>query len=199
MDKVEAGAKALSAKLDILGSDSETRQSLGQFAMMWTVFENNFELLMWHLKGFNEDGMPWTDKKASVAQWLQFYPEASEGNASASVGHENFCEAGKMLGEYRHAVFHGVYLPGLASTVRNPAWHGMIRKRPTHVAHIDSRLLKMAAIAANGLLQYVISVLKVLEGREQAIHFEAINGLSEAKSYANELRHITELMNSDHV
>ena len=198
MDRVEVEAKVLSAKLDMLGSDAMVREALGMFAMQWTMFENHLELLMWRLLGFDKKGTPRTDAKGGMTSWLKVYRnEIVAVNPSASLASEDFCSATIMLSEYRHAIFHGFYLPGLSAAVRNPAWNGMKRSRPTHVAHIDTRLLKMAAVAANWLLQYVIEVLKVLEGSEPTIRPKILLGLADAKSYSNELRYLTEIMNTE--
>ena len=75
----------------------------------------------------------------------------------------------------------------------NPSWHGEIRKRPSHVARVDATLLDLALDCAWVLCRFVFAAsadpakIMVLTALKRDV--------SRVRGQANELRHLSELMN----
>jgi hypothetical protein len=189
------------ARLTDWGFRPEIQQRIGALAVVWGVFESNLETTLWALRGEEVAGVrPSTDKtqvsdwiRALGADWPQFPREAQDVLRAASL-------AAYDLMEYRHAIVHGWMLrsPTMPSFIRNPRWHGEQRKRPSHDAHVDENLLDMAIDSAWILCRVVFDTRGACIEPAKAASLAALKQeVSRARSQANELRHLTELMNDE--
>jgi hypothetical protein len=106
----------------------------------------------------------------------------------------------KDLMEYRHAIAHGTLLliPGAPTFLRNPRWNRVQRARPSHSAHVDENLLDMAIVISWTLVRVVGAAQTACNNpAEASALIEMKSEVREARSMANELRHLDELMNSE--
>ena len=81
--------------------------------------------------------------------------------------------------------------------IRNPGWNGEVRNREAGDAHIDENIIDLAIDAAWVLFSIVIAVTKLPDGEG----YEGIEAYEKEarriKSNANEVRHISALMNHE--
>ena len=188
------------------GLTPEILQRLGGFIVAWGLFENQLEpmTLVAMGKKIQKGHRPVTDclqpselltrfRKASG----KFLPETAE---VANI----LVDTAEDLLVFRNAITHGRALPppaGGPSFMNNGAWFGETRKRPSTEAHISDRLLDMALESAGILtLQGASLQMAMLESEEnqRIIAKETKVPLGEARSMANELRHLSALMNDEH-
>jgi hypothetical protein len=189
------------ARMTGLGFPPEVQQRIGVLAVVWGIFESNLETTIWALRDDEVAGVrPWTDKtqisdwiKELGKDWSQLPTEAQAVLHIASL-------AAYDLMEYRHAVVHGWMLPSptMPTFIRNPRWHGEERRRPSHDAHVDENLLDMAIDSAWSLCQVVFAARATCTEPAKVASLAALKPeASRARSYANELRHLTELVNDE--
>jgi hypothetical protein len=188
-------------RLNGWGFPPEVQQRLGALAVVWGVFEANLETTLWALRGEQVKGIRPSTDRTSAGDWIkelgktwpQSPPEAQDVLSLAS-------QAAFDLMEYRHALMHGWMLPDatMPTFIRNPGWNGEIRKRPSHDAHVDANLLDMALDCAWVLCRFVFAAR---DACADPAKWEAIVALkrdvARVRSQANELRHLTELMNDE--
>ena len=183
------------------GFPPDVQQRIGTLAIVWGVFETNLETALWSLRGDNVvDLRPWTDT-TSVSKWIdelgKDWPQLpSEANDVLRIA----ALAAKDLMDYRHAVVHGSMIPSatMPTFTRNPQWNGEKRARPTHDAHVDENLLDMAIDSAWSLCQIVLATRAACGDSIKSADLSALKPeIVRAKSQANELRHLSALMNSE--
>jgi hypothetical protein len=184
-----------------LGFPGDVLQRVGALALVWGQFESNLETAVWALRGDDVAGTrPWTDK-TSVSDWIkelgkprsQFPATTQEILQMASL-------AALDLMDYRHALVHGAMLPSptMPTFIRNPGWHGEVRKRPSHDAHVDRNLLDMAIDGAWTLCQVTAVARAACTDHTKVTDIAALKtNVSRARIMASELRHLTALMNDD--
>jgi hypothetical protein len=108
--------------------------------------------------------------------------------------------AAEDLNEYRNSLVHG-YLLAMGGTpmfMKNPRWHDVKRNKPVGDAYIDEPFQDLVLIAAWTLFKVVkLAEKSLVEPAAQ----QAIEGMAEevnrARSYANETRHLCNLMNQE--
>jgi|GEM_PF-1452448 len=183
------------------GFPPEVQQRLGALAVVWGVFEANLETTLWALRGEQVKGARPSTDKTSVTDWIKelgqtwprFTPLANEVFRAASL-------AAFDLMEYRHAVMHGWMLPSstMPTFIRNPAWNGEVRKRPSHDAHVDANLLEMALDGAWVLCRLVFAAREACTDPAKIKAVEALKReVTRVRGQVSELRHLTSLMNSE--
>jgi hypothetical protein len=194
-------SQAILTRIANWGFPDDVLQRVGALVLVWGQFESNLETAVWALRGDDIAGMrPWTDK-TSVSDWIkelgkpwsQFSTPAQQILQMASL-------AALDLMDYRHAVVHGTMLPSstMPTFIRNPGWHGEVRKRPSHDVHVDRNLLDMAIDSAWTLCQVVIAARAACADPAKIAGVVALKAnVSRARSLASELRHLTALMNDD--
>jgi hypothetical protein len=193
------------AALKLLGGwgfSAETLQRLGGFAVVWGIFESKLEAALWALTGEEVKGVrPSTDKEPIGAQINLLTQHSAHLSNDAQAVVADAAHAATDLMEYRHAIMHGAMIPnglGGPSFIRNPRWHGVKRSRPTHDAHVDENLLDLAIDTAWTLCRLVFTIVETAAKGSIDARLPALKqDVQRAKSQANELRHLTELVNSE--
>lgn len=175
--------------------------AFGAFAVVWGVFEANLEVTLWSMTGEAVAGICPTTDRTSVSDWITAFRNA------ASRFPENprdvvvcAADAAENLMHYRHALLHGSIMPFPSSAVfvRNPRWHGEMRKRESNDAHVDANLLDLAIGAAWDLCTVVFAVRRACDDASQIDALATLKtAASRARSFAGELRHLTALMNHE--
>jgi hypothetical protein len=200
-DHNERSAQIL-AQMAGWGFPPDIQQRIGVLAVVWSIFESNLETTLWALRGEKMDGIrPSTDKNPQVSDWIKrlgtswshLPTEAQEVLRVASL-------AAHDLMEYRHTLVHGWLLPSptMPTSIRNPRWHGEKRKRPSHDAHVDGNLLDMAIDTAWILCRVVYAARVACSEPAKVENLTALKQeVYRARSEANELRHLSELMNDE--
>jgi hypothetical protein len=183
------------------GFPAEVLQRIGVLALVWGQFESNLETTIWALRGDYVAGTrPWTDRKP-VSDWIRelgkarpkFPPNVQQILQVASL-------AALDLMDYRHALVHGAMLPSptMPTFIRNPLWHGEVRKRPTHDAHVDQNLLNMAIDSAWTLCQLAFAAKEACADPSKVARVVDLKpNVSRAHQMAGELRNLTALMNHE--
>lgn len=196
-----ANAAKILTHLSGWGFPPEVQQRLGALVVVWGVFEANLETTVWALRGEQVEGTRPSTDKTSVADWIKelgnprppLTPLAREVFQAASL-------AAFDLMEYRHAVMHGSMLPSptMPTFIRNPAWNGEVRKRPSHDAYVDANLLDMTLDCAWVLCRFVFAAREACADPAKIHGVEALKGdVTRVRSQVNEVRNLTALMNSE--
>ncbi|MER8970393.1 hypothetical protein NKI25_33105 [Mesorhizobium sp. M0808] len=201
MYDVRASSLEIQTRLVGFGLSPMVQQRLGAFAIVWGLFETNLETTLWALRQENVKGeRPSTDSK-SISDWIKEldanWPQLPTGARPimADASHAAF-----DLMDYRHAIFHGTMVPlgGDPVFIRNPLWNGEKRKRITHDAHIDENLLDLAIDTGWTLFRLMRTTAKACEDVTKVAEVLAFAvPVRRARGHANELRHLTALMNDD--
>ncbi len=183
------------------GFPPEVQQRIGALGVVWGVFETNLETTLWALRDEQVVGVRPSTDKTSISQWID---SLAEGSAKLSTEAQDVLRsastAAKDLMEYRHALIHGWLIPfqTMPTFIRNPTWNREIRNRPASDAHVDENLLDMAIDVAWILCRVVFAAKAACSDASQANTLTALKrDVSRAKSEANELRHLTALMNHE--
>lgn len=183
------------------GLPPAVQQRIGALGIIWGKFETNLEITIWALKGEDVAGFRPSTDKMPISQWID---EMAEGSSRLSgESQEVLCAAAcaaKDLMDYRHSLVHGWHIPYKDSStfIRNPSWHGELRNRPGGDAHVNENLLDMAIDAAWILCRVVVAARMACDDESKAADLVALkNDVSRARSEANELRHLTALMNQE--
>ncbi len=194
-------ARQVLAHLEGWGFPTEVQRRLGVLIVVWGVFETNLEVALWALRGEQVEGVRPSTDKTQLSAWIKElggpWPNLPD---EAQAVLETAARTADDLMQYRHSVLHGWMLPSptMPTFIRNPRWHGEDRKRPSHDAHIDENLLDMAVAAAWTLCQVVIAVPAVCADPAKMTDLVDLKSdVARAASSANELRHLTALMNDD--
>jgi hypothetical protein len=193
-------SQAALERLDSCGFTPQVLQRLGALAVAWAIFERNLEVALWALTGEQVKGVQPSTDKLPISKQIELLKQQSTSLSRGAQGIiTDAASAACDLMDYRHAIMHGAMLPsavGGPSFIRNPRWHGEKRARPTHDAHVDENLLDLAIDTAWTLCRLVFTLRKV--STDASSDLEELKGdMQRAKSQANELRHLTEIMNSE--
>lgn len=181
------------------GFTSDILENIGAFVTLWAAFENRVERVIWSFEGKpapntrpSTDGQPLT-------KWWETLEKIAEalGPELRPLLHD-FVVAGRDLAAYRHAMLHGWVIPkgvGGPMFLSNPRWGALQRKRASQDAHVHPDMANLAIAAVVDLLQ----VAGAFIGREPGEQIrEGVAGEARrARGAANEVRHITALMNHE--
>jgi hypothetical protein len=183
------------------GFPPEVQQRIGALGVVWGVFESNLETTLWALRDEKVVGVRPSTDKTSISQWIDVLAESSPKLITeAQDVLRSAATAAKDLMEYRHALVHGwlIPFPTMPTFIRNPTWNGEIRNRPTSDAHVDENLLDMAIDVAWILCKVVFAAKAACADASQTENLTALKReVARAQSEANELRHLTALMNHE--
>lgn len=179
------------------------RRSKGlAFVVMWATFENDIERALWRLTGEAPKGTHPTTDAVPVSQLIARFRDIGltlEGEDWRSVVNL-LCDTAIYLAEYRNAIAHGRLLPASVGggLLLHAAWYGEKRKRPPVMAHIDERLVGIMLDALNKLL----IAMRAVASNDPALNSDRrILGrrqmLQRARSGADEVRYLTEAVNSE--
>lgn len=194
-------AQAVLARLSTLEMTPERLMKIGAFIVTYGLFETSLERALWSIRGVNVEGVrPFTEALSS-SDWLKMLGEGSPGLSSGC----NFVlrEASIVaadLAEYRHSIIHGqlIAVGGAPWFLRNPAWHGEKRRKPTGDASTEEPMLDLAIASASTLFSVVRNAESVMSDPESQRSIEKLKpDIIQAKSYANELRHAAYLRNHE--
>lgn len=178
------------------------QQRIGAFHIVWSLFESNLETALWKLSEEDVRGsFPSTDS-VPISKWIQKLKLGSPRFSTEANGILHLsAQTAIDLMEYRHALSHGYLCPiagGTAVFIRNPKWHGESRHRPTNDAHVDNNLLDMAITAAWTLYKTSVAISATCSDSKKLPVLMALKSeLRSACGLANELRHLTSLMNHE--
>lgn len=183
------------------GFPPEVQQRIGALSIVWGVFETNLEITLWALNNEQVAGVRPSTDKMSINQLIEALAKGSAKlNTEAQDVLRLASSAAKDLMEYRHAIVHGWVIPSqiMPTFIRNPRWNGETRKRPASDAHVDENLLDMAIDVAWILCRVVFAAKVACSDANQTKTLMAMkNDVLRAKNEANELRHLTALMNHE--
>lgn len=187
--------------LSNLGIPYQIQQRIGAFAVSWGLFESNLERAVWSLRKEDVKGVRPSTDKSQVSDWIAVLENGSDDlTAAANEVLRISAQAAVDLMHYRHAMMHGTLmaLPGAALFIRNPKWHGEIRKRESGDAHVEENLLDLAIDSAWILFRVAHCAEKAPCDPESVLKLEELKSDAQRiKSYANELRHLSALMNHE--
>lgn len=188
-------------QLSNFGIPYPIQQRIGTFAVSWGLFESNLERTVWSLQKEDVKGVRPSTDKSQVSDWIAVLEKGSgDFTATANEVLRIAAQAAVDLMHYRHALMHGtlVALPGAALFIRNPQWHGEIRKRESGDAHIEENLLDLAIDSAWVLFRVAFCAEKAPRDPAFALQLEELmSDAQRIKSYAYELRHLSALMNHE--
>jgi hypothetical protein len=184
------------------GMPRATLERIGAFVVMWACFENHLERALWRLTGENPSGKIPTTDAVPVSKLIARFREVGgglEGKEWQNVV-TMLCDTADYLAQYRNALAHGQLLPASVGggAILNSQWYGEQRKRAPVIAHIDENLVGMMLDALQELL---IPMQAIAFGDTTPNSDPKIIGrqdeLRRARSKAEEVRHLTEAMNSE--
>ena len=187
--------------LSTLGVPYQIQQRIGAFAVSWGLFESNLERAVWSLRKEKVKGIRPSTDRSKVSDWISVLESGSDDLTEvANEVLRTAAQAAVDLMHYRHAIMHGslVALPGATLFILNPQWHGEIRKRKSGDAHIEENLLDLAIDSAWVLFRVTLCVEKAVDDPEFIIKLEELKSDTQRiKSYTNEVRHLSSLMNHE--
>ena len=188
-------------RLSEMGVDLVLQQRIGAFVVCWGLYEAHLEGALWALTGEEVKGNRPSTDKMPVSEWFEVLGKGSEHlSAAANEVLALAAEAADNLLGYRNSLVHGVLIPfpGAVSFLRNPRWNGEERKRESGDAHVDENLLDMAIEASWILFRLVVCMRPGPQDPDVCKQIEGMGkDIRRAKSFANELRHLTALMNHE--
>lgn len=188
-------------RLSAVGLPPNILQKIGAFAVTWGLFESTLERAVWVVKKEDVEGKRPSTDRAPPSKWLiEFSAGTSDLSPSANEVLKLAAEAAEDLMDYRHSLLHGtlVVVPGASWFMRNTRWHGAVRKKPFGDAHVDDNLLDLAIETAWNLYRVVASVTKLPESSEVDAELASMRpDVLRARSSANELRHLSKLVNHE--
>jgi hypothetical protein len=188
-------------RLSNLGIPYPIQQRIGAFAVSWGLFESNLERAVWSLQKEDVKGVRPSTDKSQVSDWIAVLENGSgDLTATANEVLRIAAQAAVDLMHYRHALMHGtlVALPGAPFFIRNPKWHGELRKRESGDAHIEENLLDLAIDSAWVLYRVAMCAEKASADPEFVLKLGELKpDAQRIKSYTNELRHLSVLMNQE--
>ncbi|SUI79005.1 Uncharacterised protein [Shewanella putrefaciens] len=193
----------IQARLFGLGLKPDNLMMIGAFITVYGMFETTLERALWTLSEKDVAGeRPFTEKMTTEAQFKMLAegsPKLSEKcNSILKVA----ADAAIDLNDYRNSLVHG-YLLSFGSEhtpmfMKNPRWFGEKRNKATGDAHIEKPFQDLVLIAVWSLFLVVQNVEKVFT---EHASLQAIEDMKEdidrARSYANEARHLSSLMNHE--
>lgn len=189
------------ARLAGWGFSPEVQQRIGALGVVWGVFESNLETTLWALRDEKVAGVRPSTDKTTISEWIDAMAEGSAKLTTEAQGVlRSAALAAKDLMEYRHALVHGrlIPFPTMPIFIRNPRWNGELRNRPCSDAHVDENLLDMAIDAGWTLCRVVFAAQAACTDLGKTSSLTALKSeVARAKSQANELRHLTTLMNHE--
>jgi len=196
------GSGLLSVLEKSYGMPRATLERIGAFVVMWACFENHLERALWRLTGENPSGKIPTTDAVPVSKLIGRFREVGgslEGDEWQNVV-TMLCDTADCLAQYRNALAHGQLLPASVGggTILNSGWYGEQRKRAPVTAHIDENLVGLMLDALHELL---IPMQTIAFGDTAPNSEPKIIGrqdeLRHARSIAQEVRHLTEAINSE--
>ncbi len=181
------------------GFTSDILENIGAFVTLWAAFENRVEQVIWSFEGRPAPHTrPSTDSQPLTKWWETLEKIAESLGPDLRPLLHDFVVAGRDLAAYRHAMLHGWVIPkgiGGPMFLSNARWGDLHRKRASQDAHVHPDMANLAISAVVDLLQVAGAFIarepggKVREG--------AAVETRRARSAANEVRHITALMNHE--
>ena len=196
-----ANALRVRGQLDRWGLSPLILEGIGAFAVAWGLFESTLECAVWALQHEQVNGVHPSTDRSQVGEWIKVL---GLGRSDLSIAANEVLAIGSQgaadLAHYRNSLMHGSLVPlgGAAFFIRNPSWHGEVRKRPVGDAHIDENLLDMAIDAAWILFRLAQVVSKLPLEQPDPEPTEALDPeVRRAGSSASELRHLAALMNHE--
>jgi hypothetical protein len=152
-----AGERVRHSLLTSAGLSNTKLASIGAIAVLSAHTEDFTERAIWELDGKPERGeRPWTDGKpisAWVAHLEKLGPSIRKPGLSKLVG--AWCHAAKPAFSCRNSLFHGTTVvsddPEWTQFIRNSAFGGIVRSRPTSDFHATKNTL--------GMLEEVFEIL----------------------------------------
>lgn len=194
-DRASAGKSWLNQQ----GFTGEVLENIGAFVTLWAAFEGRVEHVIWSLEGKpaphtrpSTDGQPinkWLDRLEGIAA-------GQEGVLQTTL--RDFVAGSRDLAAYRHAILHGWVVPqgiGGPMFISNPRWGNLQRRRASQDAHVHSDMAHLAIAAAIDLLQVAGAFIVCQPGAD--LREGARDDARRARSEANEVRHVADLMNSE--
>jgi hypothetical protein len=180
------------------GFSSEILRRIGAFVILWGLFETKLELAVWSLRDENVAGRRPSTDGAPMRALINALGEGSEKlDGPVRDVLKTAATTASDLMEYRHSLIHGHMMPSdeMPSFLRNPQWHGEIRKRQGGEAFVTENLLDMAIDSAGTLCQLVLATPTACNNPTHVKQLLALGpDVSRAKSQANELRHLAVLI-----
>lgn len=181
------------------GFTEEVQQRMGALGIVWGIFETNLESTVWALLDEIVSGTRPSTDTTTVSQWIKVLGKgSSKFNDDAQNVLQLTAETAEDLMTYRHSIVHGTMIPNIdgPTFIRNPQWNRELRKRPSSDAHVSVNLLNMAISTAWILCRVVFAVRSACADTTKTKNIVALkNEVIQAKRHANELRHLTALMN----
>ncbi|WP_116894740.1 hypothetical protein [Pseudomonas savastanoi] len=174
---------------------------IGSFIVAYGLFETTLERALWALSETDVAGTrPFTEKLKSEDQFKMFGGGNSKLSDKCNAVLIVAAKAAEDLNDYRNSLVHG-YLLAMGGTpmfMKNPAWHDVKRNKPVGDAYIDEPFQDLVLIAAWTLFKVVQLAEKSLADPAAERAIEALaDDVNRARSYANETRHLCQLMNSE--
>jgi hypothetical protein len=195
--------KANSAtKLDaFFGVTIYMQRRIGTFIVVWGMFEVSCEPLIWALQNEEPTGKhPSTDRKPIIDLLLMMAAWSEKNEIHEFSRHVAILSsAAQDLVAYRNAIIHGRVFIGPSFIANAPVW-GELRKRQKATAHTSDHLLDMAADAADILFKCAgLIAASIRQDLSNTDNFFATMTaqLKNAQSFANELRHLEEIVHSE--
>lgn len=197
-------ADEVQQRLGSMGLPPDALQRIGAFGMVWGQFETFLETAVWALREEAVTGKRPSTEGQQIGEWIK----------TLGKGHPKFSaevngilaatsQAASDLKEFRHSLFHGALLSfgTEPQAIRNPRWHGELRRRPLGQAHINSETLDAAIGTSWALCRLAFNVVNYSKTGDEKLIAPLRPKVVRAVKAAHELRHyiaiMTALMNHE--
>ncbi len=192
------------AIMNRLGLTIPMLEKIGAIAVLAGNIEYEIEMTVWALEGHNPAGKRHSMDGRPISDWIKALADVSSSLPTGNLKNLTvmWCQAAEPAFKCRNSIFHGVTLSSdseRVSFLKNPRWHGEIRKREFSRFHGDEHTLALMEQVFAVLYRVIVTIdwivrythMEVGENTAKTL----LSALREARSVSSELEDLAAAAN----